>query len=35
MEQIREILRRHNPSLTHLLDELVMQFWQRSGFGDN
>lgn len=35
MEQIREILRRHNPSLTHdQLDELVRQFWQRSGFGD-
>jgi hypothetical protein len=31
MEQIREILRRHNPALTdEQLDELVMQFWQRS-----
>ncbi|OBH58947.1 hypothetical protein A5685_04800 [Mycobacterium colombiense] len=35
MEQIREILRRHNPTLTdEQLDELVIQFWQRSGFGD-
>ena len=35
MEQIRDILRRHNPALTDLqLDELVMQFWQRSGFAD-
>jgi hypothetical protein len=35
MEQIREILRRHNPALTdEQLDELLMQFWQRSGFGD-
>ena len=35
MEQIREILSRHNPALTdEQLDELVMQFWQRSGFGD-
>lgn len=35
MEQIREILRRHNPALTdEQLDELVMQFWLRSGFGD-
>ncbi|OMB98856.1 hypothetical protein A5739_25795 [Mycobacterium colombiense] len=35
MEQIREILRRHNPTLTdEQLDELVIQFWQRSGLGD-
>lgn len=35
MEQIREILRRHNPALTdEQLDELVIQFWQRSGLGD-
>jgi hypothetical protein len=35
MEQIREILRRHNPALTEeQLAELVMQFWERFGFGD-
>ncbi len=35
MEQIEGILRRLNPELTdEQLAELVVQFWQRSGFGD-
>lgn len=35
MEQIEEILRRLNPELTdQQLGELIVQFWQRSGFGD-
>ena len=35
MEQIEGILRRLNPELTdEQLKELIVQFWQRSGFGD-
>lgn len=35
MEQIEGILRRLNPGLTdEQLDELIVRFWQRSGFGD-
>ncbi len=35
MEQIERILRRLSPELTDSkLDELIVRFWQRSGFGD-
>ncbi len=35
MEQIEGILRRLNPELTdEQLEELIVQFWQRSGFSD-
>jgi hypothetical protein len=35
MEQIEGILRRFNPELTdEQLEELIAQFWRRSGFRD-
>lgn len=35
MEQIEGILRRLNSELTdEQLEELIVRFWQRSGFGD-
>jgi hypothetical protein len=35
MEQIEAILRRLNPELTdEQLDELMVQFWERSGLAD-